>query len=326
MGETFVDSSPAGPITARVHDVDQLNHAVSGSELEVFPLRPGFVDVELTQHSIGDLSADRGMVNLPFRVRGGLDPRRCGIGLYKPGSTATYNGHHIDSTQVLYFMPCRELDGHIPELHGWTSLIIPVVWIDSIANTSRRWNSLHLPTDCDVLRPEPRSLTDLRAASDAIFTGQSSNSDSDDWLCSHLRNALGETLSLLDVSPGKGVSHTLAHFSTARRADRYIRERLGEPLCIDEVCIALRVSRRYLEYAFTDALGTSPSRYLRLLRLHEVRRRFKNADAGTTVTREALRLGFNHLSMFAVQYKKIFGESPSATLSASTTGRTPSSD
>jgi AraC family ethanolamine operon transcriptional activator len=80
------------------------------------------------------------------------------------------------------------------------------------------------------------------------------------------------------------------------------------------------VSRRYLEYAFNDAFGTSPSRYLRLLRLHEVRRRLRKPDAPTTVTREALRLGFNHLSLFSLQYKKAFGESPSATLSARTPG------
>ncbi|HWM29988.1 MAG TPA: helix-turn-helix domain-containing protein, partial [Woeseiaceae bacterium] len=107
-----------------------------------------------------------------------------------------------------------------------------------------------------------------------------------------------------------------AHFSMARRAERFMREQIAAPLCIDEVCIALRVSRRYLEYAFSDAFGTSPSRYLRLLRLHEVRRRLKALGVQTTVTREALSFGFNHLGLFSVQYKKAFGESPSTTQAA----------
>jgi AraC family ethanolamine operon transcriptional activator len=110
------------------------------------------------------------------------------------------------------------------------------------------------------------------------------------------------------------MSRALAHFSIAHRAERYMRERITEPVCVDDLCVAMHASRRYLEYAFADAFGTSPSRYLRLLRLHEVRRRLKALGAGTTVTDEALRLGFNHLSLFAIQYKKAFGESPSATL------------
>ena len=79
------------------------------------------------------------------------------------------------------------------------------------------------------------------------------------------------------------------------------------------------VSRRYLEYAFIDAFGTSPSRYLRLMRLHQVRRQLKTFGNATTVTDEAIRFGFNHLSLFSLQYNKAFGESPSVTLAVSHT-------
>jgi AraC family ethanolamine operon transcriptional activator len=75
---------------------------------------------------------------------------------------------------------------------------------------------------------------------------------------------------------------------------------------------------------FTDALGTSPSRYLRLLRLHEVRRCLKRPGAGATVTGGAFRFSFNDLSLFSIQYKKTFGESPSATLGMHTKCSVPS--
>lgn len=61
-----------------------------------------------------------------------------------------------------------------------------------------------------------------------------------------------------------------------------MRDRMAEPICIDNICAALRVSRRYLEYAFIDAFGTSPSRYLRLKRLHQVRREILEALADTS--------------------------------------------
>lgn len=81
----------------------------------------------------------------------------------------------------------------------------------------------------------------------------------------------------------------------------------------------MHASRRYLEYAFADAFGTSPSRYLRLMRLNEVRHRLKVSGSRTTVTDEAIRMGFNHLSLFATQYKNAFGECPSATLARANT-------
>lgn len=268
---------------------------------------------------MGELSVDQGNMNLPLRVRGGLDQRRCSIGLFRPGPEATYNGKRVDATKLLYFMPSRELDGHHQAGHGWTTLIIPDEWMHTMARAARAADSLRLPSDCRVLRPEPAGLADLQRAADAVIEGPPDRDDSyrgDDWLVSHLRNALGAVLSAFDDPSGKEARHTLAHFSLARRAERYMRERLDEPFCVDDLCIALRVSRRYLEYAFGDAFGTSPARYLRLLRLHEVRRRLKNADAETTVTGEALRAGFNHLGLFSVQYKKTFGETPSATLVA----------
>ena len=129
-----------------------------------------------------------------------------------------------------------------------------------------------------------------------------------------IRNCLGAALIALDPSSCKGNHQSLAHFSLARRAESSVRERISEPVSIDELCAELCVSRRYLEYAFSAAFGTSPSRYLRLLRLKEVRHRLQCPGDSTTVTLEATRLGFIHLGQFAVQYKQLFGQSPSTTL------------
>jgi AraC family ethanolamine operon transcriptional activator len=302
-------------------DLDDLNHAVSGSDLELVQLKPGSIDGTLSQVSLGDLSIDCGTVNLPLRARGALDARRFSLGTFLPGARATWNGHHVDGSQLIFFVPGKELNGYLSEGYGWTSLVVPPDWMASIAQTAWRSNMLQLTTDCRTLRPHPERLADLRNAAAHIVSpgGIPADPALADWLIADVRNALGAALSSLDTSPVKVMSRALAHFSMAHRAERYMRERIGEPLCIDDLCVAMHASRRYLEYAFADAFGTSPSRYLRLLRLHEVRHRLKSRAARTTVTDEALRLGFNHLSLFSIQYRKAFGESPSTTLEQATT-------
>ena len=87
-----------------------------------------------------------------------------------------------------------------------------------------------------------------------------------------------------------------------------------EPLSILQICSRVGTSRRKLNYSFQDVLGTTPIKYLRSLRLNGVRRDLRQAAAGTTVQDVASHWGFWHLSQFSQDYKKLFGELPSATL------------
>ena len=90
--------------------------------------------------------------------------------------------------------------------------------------------------------------------------------------------------------------------------------RSDEPLSILEVCSQVGISRRKLNYCFHDVLGTTPVKYLRAVRLNGVRRDLKRAAPAQTVQDIATRWGFWHLSQFAQDYRRLFGELPSATL------------
>ena len=75
------------------------------------------------------------------------------------------------------------------------------------------------------------------------------------------------------------------------------------------------VSERRVRDAFSDCHGMSPTSYLRVAALREVRSKLLDGPfARDPVTRAALDFGFWHLSRFAGQYRTLFGESPSETV------------
>lgn len=87
-----------------------------------------------------------------------------------------------------------------------------------------------------------------------------------------------------------------------------------EALSILEICSQVGTSRRKLNTCFQDVLGTTPVKYLRSLRLNSVRRALRAAGPNETIQNIAARWGFWHLSQFAQDYRKLFGELPSASL------------
>ena len=302
-------------------DVDVLNHAISGSDLEIIQLEPGDLEAHALNFDVGRLSVDCGSTNRKLRVRGSLDAGRYSVGVFQPGARAMLNGASVDPSALLCYTPGAEMDGHLQEGYGWTSLVIPADWVESISLAARDPGVLTSIAGCKHMRPGPARLQDLSVAIDALIVSRFQREPSEDGadpLSLDVRNALGAVLSDFDTPNSELDCRSLSHYRMARRAESRMRERVSENLCIDDICTELRVSRRYLEYAFVDAFGTSPSRYFRVLRLHQVRRRLRKPGAATTVTSEALNHGFNHLSLFSTQYRALFGESPSSTLSSST--------
>jgi transcriptional regulator GlxA family with amidase domain len=125
---------------------------------------------------------------------------------------------------------------------------------------------------------------------------------------------------------------TLAEMPSARattschalveRAEKLALADLDEPLHISALCRALVVSERTLRKAFHRTHGVPPCRHLRMLRLSEARRALLFADGKfATVTEIATSFGFVELGRFSVEYRKVFGESPSQTLQRTPAGR-----
>jgi AraC family ethanolamine operon transcriptional activator len=99
-----------------------------------------------------------------------------------------------------------------------------------------------------------------------------------------------------------------------RLALEFIDENCQHNPSIPDICVATGLSWRSLDRAFKECFGIGPKRYLLNLRLIQARRQLKSAPPITKVVDVANDLGFWHMGDFAREYRKMFCELPTETV------------
>jgi len=131
-----------------------------------------------------------------------------------------------------------------------------------------------------------------------------------------------------DASPAD-IDSTTRKATAARRvavrlAREFIHARLSEPLPLSELCRHAGLKVRTLETGFQEITGLSPIAYIRSLRLNAVRRALHDPSTPQrSISEIAMDTGFWHLSQFATDYRKLFGETPTNTRRRSRSVETP---
>ena len=124
-------------------------------------------------------------------------------------------------------------------------------------------------------------------------------------------NLLQPVMGQLD---GPVVSRAAAAKRVKQAAD-YVLARLDEPLTVGRICDHIGCSRRSLEQGFRTYAGTNPKQFIHILRMERCRKALLRSDKGDKVKHIALQYGFWHMGQFSADYKALFGELPSKTLS-----------
>ena len=113
-----------------------------------------------------------------------------------------------------------------------------------------------------------------------------------------------------------GNSHPrIVRMSVFRKAREFLDAKAHTPVYLAELCGVVGVPERTLRATFQTMLGVSPLKYLQLRRMRQVRHALQHSNKRErSVKQVALSSGFWQLGRFAVEYKRLFGESPSQTL------------
>lgn len=275
--------------------------------------QPGFVE----QFQSARWALDYGSVHTPTRVRGVVQAGWASFCLSLGPGDAIWNGQKAPPGCLGLLPPGCEVDGGTLLDFRWiTAAIPPSCWEECLrlagidAAVPRRLTVISLP------EPVFMVLRDQLAATRKMLAGAESPSSPRviDDTAALVLDAFAMACAISANRPLRPTSlWNRSRLLTA--AEEWMLAHLADSIRIPELCAALRVSRRELEYAFRSIFDKSPREYLETLRLHAIRRALLDARTdGSRVIDIAYAHGMPHLGRFAASYRGLFGENPVETL------------
>jgi AraC-like DNA-binding protein len=94
----------------------------------------------------------------------------------------------------------------------------------------------------------------------------------------------------------------------------WIEAHAGQPLSLSDLERQSGYSRRSLQLAFRAHLGCSPMQWVSRCRMQKARERLQSPAPGDSVGSVAYGLGFVNVASFSRDFRRLFGERPSAVL------------
>lgn len=303
-------------------DPDQYQERIRPAEVEITPTAGGPFRATLSQLQLGALTVQHGWQSLPIVARCALDRTRNTI-IFHSGTVKTsarVNGTDLVPEIFGLFGQGEEHFLHTSAEATWGTLTLtPQTY--AAARAILIGDDFNPILRTRAVRPTAEGMNRLRALHQKIRTAFDTAPDQ----AVHPEVARGAEQSLLvalidclaDGDEGKAGPPLGNRKSTTviRRLFELLDASDGLPLYLLDVCARLGISRRTLHNACAEHVGLSPHRFLWLRRMHLARQALLRADpALTSVTEIATNAGFWELGRFAVSYRQLYGESPSATL------------
>jgi AraC-like DNA-binding protein len=301
-------------------DPDEYTAAMRGATQDVTVSKGGRFRAHITRVRLANLWMHSFTESLPRTSHGAMWGDRVGFE-FRPdaGPDLSSSGVRVVPTNIVVYKPGEEFFEHSSGPISWSSMSLPASVIASVGEALIGLD-LMSPTDCPLeIRPLPDAMAPLKRLHAAAIELAASAPT----VLAHPEAARSLEQAVIEVllqcfSSGNRQEDRAAmrqHAEIMRRFHRVIEEHLDEPLYIPELCREIGASVRTLNTCCHEHLGMGPKHYLLLRRMHMVRRALRqSATADTNVTEVATRYGFWQLGRLAVEYKTLFGESPSDTL------------
>ncbi|HUB43466.1 MAG TPA: helix-turn-helix domain-containing protein [Acetobacteraceae bacterium] len=300
-------------------DPEEFQKFIRGGRARIFVSARGKYQGELARIDLPRILMQRFWQSLPAVVHVKIDPRPALIFLSDAQqSPFVHSGASLGPEEIC--CPALGDEHHVRYPAGGTLSSCSMTAADlAFFGRMLTGRELHAPPANRVIRPQPNLMSRLRRVHSEIVSLAANTPDI--LAVPEVEKAVEQALiraavaCLADTDEMDKARVNGAGGRAMRRFEELLEARPDEPLYIPEICAAAGVGERTLRSYCQEHLGMSPHRYLFLRRMNLARRALVRADAkATTVTGIATQYGFGELGRFAVSYRAMFGESPSATL------------
>ena len=280
---------------------------------------PGRFAAKLTRIDLHRLWMQRFSENLPWVKRAAAAAGRAIFAFRtEPGPALLWNGMEMQPSTLVWCSEGYEAFQRSSGASSWAGISLPIEQMAAVVGATAACD-LSSPRDDRTVTPQPSAIAKLQrlhaAAGDLAEHAPEVISHAE--AARGLENALVQAMvACLTTRDGAEESSAARrHGTIMRRFYAEIAEHPGEAIYIPDICAALGVPQRTLNVCCHESLGVGPKRYLLLRRMNLAKQALYVADAArTTVTQVAADFGFWSFGRFAVEYRELFGETPSATL------------
>jgi len=229
------------------------------------------------------------------------------------------DGHALESNSLIYLKRDQPFTFASRQATRWAGVTIRLR--ESSAN-AELFDAEQVMASIDSTRrasSEPRALDRLRqivgrigAADDSVrFLDPAASGSAEEEVLSAVLEVVETSTATLEKHVGRP---QMSRARVIARTLDFMNAEQGKPLFIDDLCRVTQVSERTLRNVFQEYFGVGPIRLLKVRQLLEIRAALLAGGQQDTVARIAARFGVWDFSLFARNYKALYGESPSETL------------
>jgi AraC family transcriptional regulator, ethanolamine operon transcriptional activator len=294
---------------------EQLLEAVRGAHLDHFILDRTRCDARLERWTSEDFTVDTGRYSFPVRVVGAFPKTRLCVGYMRALTECTWvNGFLADDSTMEFYPAGAELNYRAAPNGEWVAIEFEEAALQNAAR-KRLGHGVEVPWKHVM---SFQVAHEQRAELDRMVRRLWRHPISGALMIGPILGAIAEMLFSLQRN-GTAVlrQRRLHQQNVLRLADQYLQTHLASPFKLNTLASATGTTPRTLQRMFANAYGITPHEWARCRALHHVRERLEATDGRKfTVEGIAKECGFQHMGRFAEYYRGLFGELPSATLSA----------
>ena len=327
MTESSVNQDATIILNLETNDSDEMSEFIRGWDHEYVQLKRGKYSWEINILQIGELQIFELVVGAKTLAKGLVPTGTCVVAVFPdslPGA-ARFLGREVTTDAIVTANYCQQYEFISGEQYKVILMAAPIDRVMSLAEKMQCPLKEAQLLSQGILIPNFRAYNELsRYLQEVLHLARTQptrlTNPTEGWSLGRLIQEDALPL-FIDVLTAKPLTFLPEKDSKRRRlvkhTEAFMRENIKYPISLTDLCQNIDRSQRSLYYAFQEAYSLSPMQYLKILRLNGIRRILKSADPReTTVTEIAIEWGFWHTGQFSVDYKKMFGETPSATLTS----------